>query len=94
MICEITWVFCLFRYTKNGQLAIAGFSDPHKDPTSDDLRLWMPDVENPPSDLDLNMSRFLLAQVADQFCDLLQQEKEAIAQHMSDGKLIPNLNLI
>lgn len=87
-------IFCRFyafrrlRYTKNGQLAIAGFSDPHKDPTSDDLRLWMPDVENPPSDLDLNMSRFLLAQVADQFCDLLQQEKEAIAQHMSDDKVV------
>ncbi|KYM98212.1 Lysine-specific demethylase 3B [Cyphomyrmex costatus] len=41
-------IFCRFyafrrlRYTKNGQLAIAGFSDPHKDASEDDLRLWLP----------------------------------------------------
>lgn len=46
----------------------------------------MPD--SPPADLDLDMSRFLLAQVGDQFCDLLEQEKEAISVHMSDGKQI------
>lgn len=85
-------IFCRFyafrrlRYTKNGQLAIAGFSDPHNDPSEDDLKLWMPDADNPPTDLDLHMSRFLLSQVGDQFCDLLQQEKEAMAEHMSDGK--------
>lgn len=80
----------MYRYTKNGQLAIAGFSDPHKDPTEDDLKLWMPDADNPPPDLDLNMSRFLLTQVADQFCDLLHQEKEAMNEHMSDGKCFVN----
>lgn len=46
----------------------------------------MPD--NPPADLDLDMSRFLLTQVGDQFCDLLEQEKEAISVHMSDGKFL------
>lgn len=66
-------------------LAIAGFSDPHKDPLEDDLKLWMPDETNPPKDLDMQQSRFLLAQVADQFCDLLAQEREAMAEHMSDG---------
>ncbi|KZC07767.1 Lysine-specific demethylase 3B [Dufourea novaeangliae] len=41
-------IFCRFyafrrlRYTKNGQLAIAGFSDPHKDASEVDLRLWLP----------------------------------------------------
>ncbi|XP_034938275.1 lysine-specific demethylase 3B isoform X1 [Chelonus insularis] len=41
-------VFCRFyafrrlRYTKNGQLAIAGFSDPHKDASKDDIALWLP----------------------------------------------------
>ncbi|XP_023290745.1 lysine-specific demethylase 3A isoform X2 [Orussus abietinus] len=48
-------IFCRFyafrrlRYTKNGQLAIAGFSDPHKDASEhsdatlqEDLRLWLP----------------------------------------------------
>jgi hypothetical protein len=31
------------------------------------------------------MSRFILAQVADQFCDLLTQEKGAIEVHLSEG---------
>lgn len=77
-----------FRYTKNGQLAIAGFSDPYKDPKEEDLKLWIPDGDSPPCVLDLQGARFLLAYVADQFCDLVQQEKEAMAEHMSDGKMI------
>lgn len=87
-------IFCRFyafrrlRYTKNGQLAIAGFSDPHKDPSDEDLKLWTPDANNPPTDLDLYQSRFLLSQVADQFCDLLQQEREAMAEHLNDDKTI------
>ncbi|XP_057340415.1 probable JmjC domain-containing histone demethylation protein 2C isoform X2 [Microplitis mediator] len=41
-------VFCRFyafrrlRYTKNGQLAIAGFSDPLKDASEEDVQLWLP----------------------------------------------------
>ncbi|KAG5888935.1 hypothetical protein JTB14_006303 [Gonioctena quinquepunctata] len=87
-------IFCRFyafrrlRYTKNGQLAIAGFSDPHKDAMEDDLRLWLPNVETPPSDLDLETSRFLLKQVGDHFCDLLVQEKDAHSEHMSDEKTV------
>ncbi|KAJ4435833.1 hypothetical protein ANN_18452 [Periplaneta americana] len=87
-------IFCRFyafrrlRYTKNGQLAIAGFSDPHRDAAEEDLKLWLPLPDNPPADLDLEMSRFLLTQVGDQFCDLLEQEKESIAVHMSDEKTI------
>lgn len=75
----------LFRYNKNGQLAIAGFSDPMHDPKDEDIKLWVPD--SPPPELDLQISRFLLAQVADQFCDLWQQEQQAIKEHMNDGKL-------
>ncbi|CAH0553828.1 unnamed protein product [Brassicogethes aeneus] len=87
-------IFCRFyafrrlRYTKSGQLAIAGFSDPHKDALESDLKLWLPNTENPPADLDLETSRFLLKQVGDHFCDLLVQEKEAHAEHMSDDKII------
>lgn len=87
-------IFCRFyafrrlRYTKNGQLAIAGFSNPHKDALEDDLKLWLPNAENPPTDLDLETSRFLLKQVGDHFCDLLIQEKDAISEHMSEDKTI------
>ena len=88
MNINIRLIILLYRYTKNGLLAIAGFSDPYKDPSSDDIKLWMPDSESPPNDLDLQMSRLLLQLVGDQFCDLLQQEKEAMAEHMSDGNSI------
>ncbi|KAF5299466.1 hypothetical protein FQR65_LT01046 [Abscondita terminalis] len=87
-------IFCRFyafrrlRYTKNGQLAIAGFSDPHKDAMEEDLKLWLPSADNPPSDLDLETSRILLKQVGDHFCDLLVQEKDAHSEHMSDDKVI------
>ncbi|KAF4531465.1 hypothetical protein B566_EDAN004236, partial [Ephemera danica] len=80
-------IFCRFyyfrrlRYTKNGQLATAGFSDPFTDASEDDVRLWMPDVV--PTDLEPEMARFLLTQVGDQFCDLIQQEQEAIEVNMA-----------
>ncbi|XP_048524488.1 probable JmjC domain-containing histone demethylation protein 2C isoform X3 [Dendroctonus ponderosae] len=87
-------IFCRFyafrrlRYTKNNQLAIAGFSDPHKDAMEEDIKLWLPNTENPPGDLDMDTSRFLLTQVGDHFCDLLVQEKEAHEEHMSEDKVV------
>lgn len=53
----------------------------------EDLNSWLPNTKNPPTDLDLEMARFMLAQVGDQFCDLLTQEAEAINIHISEGKL-------
>lgn len=74
-------------------MAIAGFCDPHKDPTEDDLKLWVPDADNPPKELNLMQARFLLAKVADQFCDLFHQEKMAIPENMSGSKyLITNID--
>ncbi|KAK7792128.1 hypothetical protein R5R35_009657 [Gryllus longicercus] len=87
-------IFCRFyafrrlRYTKNGQLAIAGFSDPHRDASEDDTKLWLPQPDTPPADLDVQMSRFLLSQVGDQFCDLLKQEEESVSIHMADDKTV------
>lgn len=76
----------LHRYTKTGVLAIAGFCDPHKDSLEEDLKLWMPDADNPPTDLELLQARFLLAKVADQFCDLFVQEKMAMPENMAGSK--------
>ncbi|RXG69918.1 Lysine-specific demethylase 3A [Armadillidium vulgare] len=87
-------IFCRFyafrrlRYTKNGQLAVAGFSDPVKDAYGEDLRLWVPDLAAPASDLDCEMSKFLLTHVGDQFCDLVQQENEAMALHMGEDPVV------
>ncbi|KAF4531469.1 hypothetical protein B566_EDAN004240, partial [Ephemera danica] len=48
--------------------------------------MWMPDVV--PTDLEPEMARFLLTQVGDQFCDLIQQEQEAIEVNMAKDKKI------
>ena len=65
-----------------------------------DLRLWLPGKEgsdskkdekpdkNDKEDLDLEMAHRLLRQVGDQFCDLLHQEKDALQQHMAEGKFL------
>lgn len=37
-------------------------------------------------DLNLEMAYRLLSQVGDQFCDLLHQEKDALQEHMAEGK--------
>jgi len=39
-------------------------------------------------DLDLETAHRLLRQVGDQFCDLLHQEKDALQEHMAEGKIL------
>lgn len=87
-------IFCRFyafrrlRYTKNGQLAVAGFSDPVKDAYGEDLRLWVPDSNNPVPNLDVEKSKFLITHVGDQLCDLVQQEKQATQLHMANDNVV------
>lgn len=57
-------------------------SDTKKDEKSDKSDKEKGDKE----DLDLEMAHRLLRQVGDQFCDLLHQEKDALQQHMAEGK--------
>lgn len=66
-------------------MAFAGFSDPHKDPSEDDLKLWMFDNSGPSSDLSIAEARYMIAKVADQFCALVDQEKKSVKEHMSNG---------
>ncbi|XP_026478885.1 LOW QUALITY PROTEIN: lysine-specific demethylase 3B [Ctenocephalides felis] len=82
-------IFCRFfffrklRYTKNLTLATAGFSDPFDDPTKDDISIWTPKKETT-LNLDITTSRFILSHVGDQFCDLVEQEKQAASLNKSD----------
>ncbi|CAG9759983.1 unnamed protein product [Ceutorhynchus assimilis] len=69
--------FRKLKYTTIGKVIVFGFSSAATDATDADDRLWLPDVENPPSDLDLETSLFLLEQVGDHFCSLLEEEKQA-----------------
>ncbi|XP_061714231.1 lysine-specific demethylase 3A-like isoform X1 [Cydia pomonella] len=86
-------IFCRFyhfrrlKYAKNRQLAIAGFSDPYKDAEEEDKKLWLSSSAGA-AELDIEMSCFLLREIGDQFCELLQQEKEAELHHQNDDKTI------
>lgn len=75
------------RYGKNGTILSAGFSEP-SDALEDDLRLWLPPVESPPANIEVETSKFLLTHVGDQFCDLVEMEREAQKLHITTGKYI------
>uniref|UniRef100_A0A1B6GKF8 [histone H3]-dimethyl-L-lysine(9) demethylase n=1 Tax=Cuerna arida TaxID=1464854 RepID=A0A1B6GKF8_9HEMI len=80
--------FRRLRYTKNGNLATAGFLDPNKDVTQKDLSLWIPQHLSSPSAQDMESSLFLLLHVSSQFYRLLEQEREAITINMAETKIV------
>lgn len=64
-----------------------------RDASEDDLRLWLPQPEKSVAELDTDMSLFLLTHVGDQFCWMVQTEKEAKAEALAaeaeDGDAVP-----
>ncbi len=54
-----------------------------RDASEDDLRLWLPQPEKSVQELDTDMSVFLLTHVGDQFCWMVQTEKEAKAEALA-----------
>lgn len=87
-------IFCRFyafrklkHNSKNSTVSIAGFSEPSQ-ASDDDLKLWLPRISDPPTDLDIATSKFLLAHVGDQFCDLVEQEREALSIHMCEDTTV------
>lgn len=51
----------------------------------EDKKLWLSSSAGA-AELDIEMSCFLLREIGDQFCELLQQEKEAESHHLNEGK--------
>ena len=76
-------IFCRFyafrrlRYTKNGQLAVAGFCDPKQDAQIEDLKLWLPSQDLSPKNMDKKNARLILANLTSQFYSIYKQEQEA-----------------
>lgn len=68
-------------YSRTGCILNAGFSEP-SEATSEHLSQWLPQFGNPPKDLNFNTSKSLLEHIGDQFCDLIEQEKEALSLHI------------
>ncbi len=66
-------IFCRFyafrrlRYTKNGQIAQAGFCDPRQDAQAEDLKLWLPSQELSPPDMDRETAKLILRHLSSQF---------------------------
>jgi len=54
----------------------AGFARPsHSD--AEDLALWMPGPGSVTSGMDRDVARYVIENIADRFCQLVQQEREA-----------------
>ena len=66
-------------------LSIAGFSEP-TDAEADDIELWMPSTPIIPPAIDVQMAKYLLTHVGDRFCELVEQEKEAMSWVSPDSK--------
>merc|ERR1719232_1971403 len=76
-------IFCRFyafrrlRYTKNGQIAVAGFCDPKQDAQIEDLKLWLPSQDLSPKNMDKDNARLILKNLTSQFHSIYKQEQEA-----------------
>ena len=87
-------IFCRFyafrrlRYTKNGQIAPAGFCDPKVDAQIEDLKLWLPSQELSPTDMDKDTAKIILQNLSGQFNKIFQQEQEAANIHLSEGEFL------
>ncbi|NXX53606.1 KDM3B demethylase, partial [Scopus umbretta] len=63
-------------FTRKGILRVEGFLNPQQsDP--DAMSLWIPS-SSPAEGIDLETSKYILANVGDQFCQLVMSEKEAM----------------
>uniref|UniRef100_A0A4W3JUB9 Lysine-specific demethylase n=1 Tax=Callorhinchus milii TaxID=7868 RepID=A0A4W3JUB9_CALMI len=63
-------------FTRTGVLRVGGFLNP-KQCDTEALSLWIPS-RTPAEGLDLETSKYILANVGDQFCQLVMSEKEAM----------------
>ncbi|KAL9873328.1 lysine demethylase 3 [Glossina fuscipes fuscipes] len=89
-------VYCRFyefrclQYTAEGQLVVAGFPNPYTDATQDDMNIWQPDAETEPTAgyMDIQVCRYILLHVGDQFCHLWRQEVEALKLHENPNEII------
>jgi len=77
-------IFCRFyafrrlKFSTKGFLTIAGFCQP-PDADADDVELWMPCLPLFEPKLDVEMAKYVIANVGDRFCELVEQEKEAMS---------------
>lgn len=72
----LTLRFNRLAFTKKGVLRVEGFLSPQQS-DSMAMGLWLPSL-TVQEGLDLDTSKYILANVGDQFCQLVMSEKEAM----------------
>ena len=83
-------IFCRFyafrrlRYTKNGQVAQAGFCDPKQDAGIEDMKLWVPSQDLSPANMDKDTAEWILENLSSQFYTIYKEEQEATSIHLSE----------
>ncbi len=80
---DVSCCFYAFRklvVDEAGSVRVAGYLDPLKDPKEKDLMLWRPDAAAAPA-VSREMVRYTLGLIGDQFCDMVQQERQHLALH-------------
>lgn len=78
------------RFSQKGFLTIAGFSE-LEEAEKDDIDPWLPHTPVMEPKLDLETSKYIAAKVGDKFCELVEQERNAISEAGEDGMLYPLL---
>ena len=68
-------------------MSIAGFSEP-SDADVDDIELWYPRYPTTAPALSVDMAKYLMQNVGDRFCELVEQEKEAMMWVSPDTKIV------
>lgn len=76
----MAFVFSSFRLntTKKGTCRATGFCSP-RDADGADVSLWMPLVPITTPQIDIDMAKYIVKNVGNRFCELVEQEKEAMS---------------
>ena len=84
-------IYCRFiafrrlKYNPKGVVAAAGFLEP-SDADVEDLKLWYPH-DSVGTGLSIEMAKYLVRNVGDRFCELVEQEKEAMGWAPINSKI-------
>ena len=73
-------------HVKNGQLAVAGFCDPHskEDVTVDDAEMWEATADNAPDGLSVKQAKYCLELLKTDFDLIVSEERRAIAENLGE----------
>ena len=72
---------------KNGQLAVAGFCDPHskKDVNEDDAEMWEATADNAPDGLSVEQAKYCLELLKTDFDLIVSEERRAISENIGEA---------